>query len=162
MSSPAARGWIRMLAVAGAVVALDQASKAAVVSGLRPGEQVDLALGFHLTRVANNGVAFGLLEHAGDGVVLAVTLGALALVLGWFGTDAARPGLWLGVGMLAGGALGNLADRLRDGAVTDFIDPPLWPSFNVADVAITLGVVILVLAAFGESRRTDVVAAPEP
>jgi signal peptidase II len=52
--------------------------------------------------------------------------------------------------MLAGGALGNLADRIRDGAVTDFIDPPLWPAFNFADISITLGVVILVLAAFGE------------
>ena len=46
-------------------------------------------------------------------------------------------GLWLGVGLLVGGALGNLADRIRDGAVTDFLDPPLWPAFNLADVAIT-------------------------
>ena len=152
-----------MLAVAGVVVAVDQASKAAVVSGLRLGEQVDLPLGFHLTRVANNGVAFGLLKHAGDAVVLAVTLGALALVIGWFATDAARAGLWLGVGLLAGGALGNLADRIRDGAVTDFIDPPLWPSFNVADIAITLGVVFLVLSAFSESSgRRGVAAAGEP
>jgi signal peptidase II len=142
-----------MLAVAGVVVAIDQASKAAIVSGLSPTESVDLALGFPLTRVANNGVAFGLLEHAADGVVLAVTLGALALVLGWFATNASRPGLWLGVGLLAGGALGNLADRIRDGAVTDFIDPPLWPSFNVADVAITLGVVVLVLSAFGAAEK---------
>jgi signal peptidase II len=152
-----------MLVVAGVVVAIDQATKAAVVSGLRPGEQVDLALGFHLTRVSNNGVAFGLLEHAGDAVVLAVTLGALALVVGWFGTGPARPGLWLGVGLLAGGALGNLADRLRDGAVTDFIDPPLWPSFNVADIAITVGVVVLVLSAFSESSsRSGVATAQEP
>jgi signal peptidase II len=152
-----------MLAVAGLVVAIDQTTKAAVVSGLRVGEQVDLLFGFHLTRVANNGVAFGLLEHAGDTVVLAVTLGALALVIGWFAGDPARPGLWLGVGLLAGGALGNLADRIRDGAVTDFIDPPLWPSFNVADVAITLGVVVLVLSAFAESSgRTGVAAAPKP
>jgi signal peptidase II len=141
---------MRMLAVAGVVVAIDQASKAAIVSGLAPGERVDLALGFDLERVANSGVAFGLLEDAADGIVLAVTLAALGLVLGWFATNPARPGLWLGVGMLAGGALGNLADRIRDGAVTDFIDPPLWPAFNLADIAITAGVVILVLVAFGE------------
>jgi signal peptidase II len=141
---------MRMLAVAGVVVAIDQVSKAAIVSGLAPGERVDLALGFDLERVANSGVAFGLLENAADGIVLAVTLAALALVLGWFATNPARPGLWLGVGMLSGGALGNLADRIRDGAVTDFIDPPLWPAFNLADIAITAGVVILVLVAFGE------------
>jgi signal peptidase II len=140
-----------MLAVAGVVVAIDQASKAAIVSGLAPGERIDLALGFDLERVANSGVAFGLLENARDGIVLTVTLAALSLVLGWFATNPARPGLWLGVGMLAGGALGNLADRIRDGAVTDFIDPPLWPAFNFADIAITAGVVILVLVAFGES-----------
>jgi signal peptidase II len=139
-----------MLAVAGIVVAIDQASKAAIVSGLAPGERVDLALGFDLARVANNGVAFGLLENARDGIVLAVTLTALGLVLAWFATNPGKPGLWLGVGMLTGGALGNLADRIRDGAVTDFIDPPLWPAFNLADIAITGGVVILVLVAFGE------------
>jgi signal peptidase II len=139
-----------MLAVAGIVVAIDQTSKGAIVSGLAPGERVDLALGFDLERVANTGVAFGLLENARDGIVLAVTLAALGLVLGWFATNPGRPGLWLGVGMLTGGALGNLADRIRDGAVTDFIDPPLWPAFNLADIAITAGVVILVLVAFGE------------
>ena len=150
MSSPGSRGWLRMLAVAGIVVAIDQASKAAIVSGLAPGERVDLALGFDLARVANNGVAFGLLENARDGIVLAVTLAALGLVLAWFATNPGKHGLWLGVGMLTGGALGNLADRIRDGAVTDFIDPPLWPAFNLADIAITGGVVILVLVAFGE------------
>ena len=140
-----------MLAVAGLVVAADQASKAAIVSGLEVGERVDLSLGVDLERVTNNGVAFGLLYDASDGIVLAVTLGALALVLGWFATDAARPQLWIGVGLLTGGALGNLADRVRDGAVTDFIDPPLWPAFNLADIAITAGVVVLVLTAFGGS-----------
>jgi signal peptidase II len=144
------RGWLRVLAVAGVVVVVDQASKAAVVAGLAPGERVDLVAGFDLSRVANSGVAFGLLEDAGDALVLAVTLGALALVLGWFATDPARPLLWIGVGLLAGGALGNLADRVRDGAVTDFLDPPLWPAFNLADVAITAGVVVLVLSAFTE------------
>jgi signal peptidase II len=140
-----------MLAVAGLVVAADQASKAAIVSGLEVGERVDLFAGIDLERVTNSGVAFGLLSDASDGIVLAVTLAALALVLGWFATDSARSHLWIGVGLLTGGALGNLADRVRDGAVTDFIDPPLWPAFNLADIAITAGVVVLVLTAFGGS-----------
>ena len=54
-------------------------------------------------------------------------------------------GVWLPAALLLGGALGNLADRVRDGAVIDFIDLPLWPTFNLADVAITLGVLLLLL-----------------
>ena len=61
--------------------------------------------------------------------------------------DPLRPELWLGVGLLVGGAIGNLIDRLRLDAVTDFLDPPLWPAFNVADVSITLGVIVVALAA---------------
>ena len=64
------------------------------------------------------------------------------------------PWLWLGVGLLAGGAIGNLVDRIRDGAVTDFIDPPLWPAFNLADVAITAGVVVIALTALRDRRRS--------
>ena len=64
--------------------------------------------------------------------------------------------MWIAVGLLAGGALGNLADRVRDGAVTDFIDLPAWPPFNLADVAITAGVALLVLCGYrrGRARRT--------
>jgi signal peptidase II len=138
-----------MLGVCALVVVIDQAAKAAVVASLAPGERTDLLLGFDITRVTNSGIAFGLFDEGRDGLVLAFTSVALALILTWFALDTARPGLWLGVGLLAGGALGNLADRIRDGAVTDFLDPPLWPAFNVADIAITLGVVVIVLAAFG-------------
>jgi signal peptidase II len=94
--------------------------------------------------VRNDGVAFGLLS-GGDALVLAFTLGTLALVLAYFATHRDRAGLWVSVGLLAGGALGNLADRLRIGAVIDFVDPPLWPAFNVADVAIVAGVGLLAL-----------------
>ena len=82
-----------------------------------------------------------------------MTIVALALVLVWFAVDPGRPELWLAVGLLAGGALGNLADRVRADAVTDFIDPPLWPTFNLADVAITLGAVGLVLISLGLDGR---------
>ena len=154
MSSPRARAWLAMLAVCGVVVALDQASKAAVIDSMVPGERVDLALGFELARVSNSGIAFGFLDEGGA-LVLFVTLAALALIIGWFAFDTARPGLWLGVGLLAGGALGNLADRVREGAVTDFIDPPLWPAFNLADISITLGVAVIALAALsGDPARS--------
>ena len=74
-------------------------------------------------------------------------------VLVWFLRDPTRPWSWLAIGLLAGGAIGNLIDRVFRDAVVDYIDLPAWPSFNVADIAITLGAVILVLAAFAEPRR---------
>ena len=143
-----ARIWARMLVVCALVVVLDQVAKALVISSMVPGERVDLALGFDITRVTNSGIAFGLFDDGGDGLVLLFTSAALALILTWFALDTSRAGLWLGVGLLVGGALGNLADRIRDGAVTDFLDPPLWPAFNLADVAITAGVVVIAFVAF--------------
>ncbi|MFI5122663.1 MAG: signal peptidase II [Vicinamibacteria bacterium] len=145
--SPRARAWVRMIAVGVAVIALDQVVKAAIVASMAPGERTDLALGFDLTRVMNSGIAFGLFSNGGDALVVLFTSAAMALILGWFALDTTRPWLWLGVGLLSGGALGNLADRVRDGAVTDFFDPPLWPAFNLADVAITAGVFVIALAA---------------
>lgn len=145
--------WRGALAVCGAVVLVDQVSKAIVVSSIAVGQQVDLALGFTLTDTPNSGLAFGIGQ--GHGFVLAVTVLALALVLIWFALDPSRPGLWLSVGLLAGGALGNLADRVRTDAVTDFIDPPLWPTFNLADVAITLGALGLVLVSLSSSPDAD-------
>ncbi len=135
-------GWRRALALCGAVVGLDQISKAIVDSALEPAQRVDLVLGFRLTEVRNRGVAFGLLGDGGT-AVLVITVAALVLVVGYFAFDPTRRGLWVPVGLLAGGALGNLVDRVRADAVVDFIDPPMWPAFNVADIAIVAGIVAL-------------------
>jgi signal peptidase II len=142
---PASWAWCSALAVAGVVVALDQMVKQVVVEHVGRGEPVDVIFGFEIANVRNDGIAFGLLEGAGDGVVLTLTLGALGLLVAYFAAHAARPGLWLAVGLVVGGALGNLADRIRIGAAIDFFDPPLWPAFNLADVAIVAGVAALVL-----------------
>jgi signal peptidase II len=151
--------WRRALAVCGAVVLIDQISKAIVVSSLSVGQHESIGLGFSLANTPNAGLAFGIGQ--GEGFVLAVTVAALALVLVWFALDPTRPGLWLAVGLLAGGALGNLADRVRMDAVTDFIDPPLWPTFNLADVAITLGALGLVLVSLSPAPSRDQ-AKPKP
>jgi signal peptidase II len=162
LSSPqvsrAIAGWRRALAVCGAVVLIDQVTKAIIVSSLAVGQRESLVLGFDLTNTPNRGLAFGIGQ--GQGFVLAVTIIALALVLVWFASDPGRPDLWLPVGLLAGGALGNLADRVRADAVTDFIDPPLWPAFNLADVAITLGALGLVLVSLGMTGQGDRSAGP--
>jgi signal peptidase II len=134
--------WAGALALAAAVVALDQSTKQLVAATVDRGDTVHLVLGFQIVNVRNTGVAFGLLA-GGAGLVLAFTLGTLALVLIYFALHSDRSRLWVGVGLLSGGALGNLADRLRSGNVIDFLDPPLWPAFNCADVAIVLGVAMI-------------------
>ncbi len=155
MSASGTRAWVRMLIVGASVLAADQAAKAAVIASMAPGERTEIALGFDLSRVTNSGIAFGLLDEGSEALVLAITAVALALVLCWFALDFARPWLWLGVGLLVGGALGNLVDRIREGEVTDFLDPPLWPAFNIADIAITAGVVVVVLAALAAPSQPE-------
>jgi signal peptidase II len=158
-NAAAIRGWRRALAVCGAVVLLDQVSKAIVLSSLSLDQHERIGLGFSITNTPNTGLAFGIGQ--GQGFVLGVTVAALILVLVWFALDPGRPGMWLAVGLLAGGALGNLADRVRMDAVTDFIDPPLWPTFNLADVAITLGALGLVLVSLSPGPSHDEVE-PKP
>lgn len=134
----------RAAVVAAAALAVDQISKALVRSEIVPGERIELILGIDLVRVSNDGIAFGLLSDAGS-LVIVLAAGAFTLLIAYFLLTADRPGLWLPLGLLAGGALGNLTDRVTEGSVTDFIDPPNWPAFNLADVEITLGVIVLLL-----------------
>lgn len=142
--SASARAWALAAVLCGAVVAADQAVKGRVEAKLVPGEHVDVIGPVGLTLSHNKGVAFGLAGGAGIGLVL-VTVAALALIAFVFSRDPARPGMWVAAGLLAGGALGNLIDRLVAGEVTDYIDIGSWPAFNLADVAITGGVVLMVL-----------------
>jgi signal peptidase II len=136
--------WVRALALASVVLALDQITKQIVIGMVDRGDPREIIFGLELANVRNKGVAFGLLA-GGEVPVLLVTLAALALLLTYFAFHAQAPSLWLAVGLLCGGAMGNLVDRLRINAVIDFLDPPLWPAFNLADVAIVAGVALLVL-----------------
>jgi signal peptidase II len=142
--SAAARAWAFAAALCGLVLIADQASKAAIRAHVVLGERVDVLGPLELTYVHNKGVAFGLAGGAGVGLIL-ITFVALAVVGYLFARDPTRPGMWVAVGLLAGGALGNLADRVRADAVTDFIHIGSWPAFNLADVSISAGVILLVL-----------------
>jgi signal peptidase II len=148
----AARAWCLAGALCGLVVVADQAAKAVVEAQLTIGEKVDVLGPLELTLAHNRGVAFGLAGGAGVGLVL-VTLVALGVVGYLFSRDPTRPGMWVAAGLLAGGALGNLADRIRVDEVTDYISVGPWPPFNLADVAITVGVVLLVLTYLREPER---------
>ena len=147
VSGPAAA-----VATAGLVVAVDQATKQLAATNIAIGDKVGVIPGLDFTSTRNTGVAFGALE--GGGLVVAILIGAsLALLVAYFVANREKPWLWLPVGMLLVGALGNLADRAREGAVIDFIDPIAWPAFNVADSCIVIGVVVLLWVVEGGERR---------
>jgi signal peptidase II len=144
VSQDALRAWSWALVCASLVMVIDQVTKQIVISAIDPGHPEQIIFGIDLTNVRNRGVAFGLFGGGGD-LVVVVTVATIALLLIYFVLNARRPGLWLVVGLVVGGALGNLADRVRIGAAIDFVDPPLWPAFNLADVAIVGGVAWLAL-----------------
>jgi signal peptidase II len=129
--------------VATVVVAVDQLTKALVRGGLDAGERHDLIAGVRLVNVRNSGIAFGFLADGGAVLVVGTALALLALVF-FFATHTGRPLVWLPTGLLLGGATGNLIDRAREGSVTDFVKFPHFPAFNVADMAITFGVLALI------------------
>lgn len=151
MSAARARAWRLAGALCLLVVALDQGSKALVEAHLLPGERVDLLGPLSLTLAHNEGIAFGLASGGGTALI-ALSVLALGFVGYLFARDADRRGMWIAVGLLAGGAIGNLVDRVRAGEVTDFVDLLAWPPFNLADVAITSGVALLALIYLREQR----------
>jgi signal peptidase II len=140
--SPRPRTWARAALVLAAVVVADQVTKALVRGAIAVGEEDPVLPAVTLVHVRNTGVAFGAFASGGI-VVVALVAAALAALLTYFVTHIDRRGVWLATGLLLGGSLGNIIDRVRDGAVTDFIKLPAWPAFNVADMAITFGVLAL-------------------
>jgi signal peptidase II len=147
-----ARGSARAVAVTGVVLAADQASKAVVRGSIDRGEAVALLPFLDLVNVRNPGIAFGLLSGGGVLLIL-LAVAAMVVLASVFFVHADTPLAWMPSGLLLGGALGNLVDRVREGAVTDFIDLPRWPAFNLADSAITVGVVALIYVLEGPPRK---------
>jgi signal peptidase II len=134
--------FARAALVAAVVVILDQVTKSVVRSNIALGDRHKFLPGVTLVHDRNTGVAFTLFA-GGGALVLVVTFAALALLIGYFAMRPERALLWLPTGMLVGGAIGNLIDRIARGGVTDFIQLPHWPAFNVADMSITFGVLVL-------------------
>ncbi len=152
--SPTSRAaaFARAAIVTVVVIGLDQLTKHTIATGIAIGDSQKFLPGITFVHVRNKGVAFGFLSGGGI-LVLAFTLAALAALLVYFALRPTRPWLWLPTGMLVGGAIGNLIDRVGQGQVTDFIKLPAWPAFNVADMSITFGVLALLWVL--EGRRGD-------
>jgi signal peptidase II len=139
------RPWLLAGAVMVVVIVFDQISKHLVRHSIAGGEERRFLPGVQLVDTRNHGVAFGFLpgNHAGITILIAV---ALLVLLVYFARHSTFTLIWLPTGMLLGGAVGNVIDRIRSGSVTDFIKLPLgWPPFNLADASISIGIVLLFL-----------------
>jgi signal peptidase II len=153
-----ARSW-RFAACAALVLVLDQIAKVAIRSTLEPREAVDVFPGFDVSRVTNEGIAFGLFPGRQTAVAVLTVVALCAIAIALAGLVARNDTVAVGAGLLVGGSLGNLIDRLAHGAVTDFIDFARWPAFNVADIGITVGAALIVLGLLrdgeGEGEEDD-------
>ena len=145
--------WAGLLAVVGAAVVCDQLTKHVVTTSLGAEESSHILGPLDIHRVQNSGIAFGLFSSA-TALVALVTAVALCWMIVFFARSSARhPVLPAALGLLIGGSLSNLVDRVRLGHVIDFVDFGWWPAFNLADGFIVIGVAILLGALVGSDRR---------
>lgn len=151
----------KMLLLVAAAILADQLTKAAAQSGLVVGEPVAVLASFNLTLGFNEGSSFGMLSGvmAGKPLLMAALTAAMTLIFAVMAVRTRHPLERAGFALVVGGALGNIVDRLRQGAVTDFLDIYWrdwhWPTFNVADVAITLGALCILAASLSSRRRKE-------
>jgi signal peptidase II len=135
--------WLALVVVAGAAIVADQVTKQVVGRTLALGDSLDIVGPFSIHHVQNSGIAFGLFASR-TAPVIAVTAAAVGLMVWFFARSGRRhPVLPVALGLVLGGSISNLIDRVRLGYVTDFLDLVAWPAFNLADTFIVVGVAIL-------------------
>lgn len=135
--------WLALVAVGAAAIVADQLTKQVVGRTLAVGESVDLIGPFSIHHVENSGIAFGLFASR-TSFVIAITAVAVGMMVWFFARSGKRhPILPVGLGLVLGGSIANLLDRVRLGRVTDFLDLDAWPAFNLADMFIVVGVAVL-------------------
>ncbi len=171
-ASPPAKGGfvlaIPFVAVGAVVLAADQATKQAVVTFVEWRDVVTVAPFFGITHVTNTGSAFGLLQGQSGFLILASVIGLLAVIFYYRANGRESLLLRFALGLVMGGALGNLTDRLLRGAVVDFIDVQPWPgfhwpAFNIADSSLLVGLMLLAIYVMRQrERRTGAIARPVP
>ena len=145
--------WIGLATIAVAALAADQLTKHVVASRLALDDDVRVLGPLSIHHVQNSGIAFGLFSSATP-VVIVLTGLAVAWMLAFFARSGARhPLLPVSLGLVIGGSLSNLIDRVRLGHVTDFLDLRFWPAFNLADSFIVVGVAILLATLVAADRQ---------
>jgi len=146
--------WVALAVIAGTAIVADQLTKSIVSTRLPFGETAASIGPFSIHHVQNSGIAFGLFAQSTTAVIL-LTATAVAAMLVYFGRTAQRhPLLPVSLGLVIGGSVANLTDRIRLGHVTDFLDFAYWPAFNLADTFIVVGVGLL-FASFVSADRTS-------
>jgi signal peptidase II len=141
--------------VALAALGADQLTKSIVTNRLDFNDQVHVVGPFSIHHVTNSGIAFGLFASATSLVILLTGL-AVAWMLYFFARSGSRhPVLPVALGLVIGGSVSNLTDRVRLGHVTDFLDFKYWPAFNLADTFIVVGVAALLLALVASDRNSS-------
>jgi signal peptidase II len=159
------RQWIGLAVVALAAVVADQLTKHVVASQIKLDTAVNLIGPFSIRHVQNSGIAFGLFSSATAIVIVLTTIAVLWMLVFFARSGARHPALPVALGLLIGGSVSNLVDRVRLGYVTDFLDLRWWPAFNLADASIVVGVFILLaslLLTDGSSRRGTGTSAARP
>jgi signal peptidase II len=150
--------WIALAAIALAAIAADQLTKHVVASSIRLDTATQLVGPFSIRHVQNSGIAFGLFSSATAAVIVLTTVAVVWMLVFFARSGARHPALPVALGLLIGGSVSNLVDRVRLGYVTDFLDMRWWPAFNLADASIVVGVVLLLgslLLSDRPRRRTD-------
>jgi len=135
--------WLALLAVGAAAIVADQLTKQLVGRTVDVGDRVEIIGPLSIHHVENSGIAFGLFASRTSSVI-AITAFAVCLMVWFFARSGRRhPVLPVGLGLVLGGSIANLIDRVRLGRVTDFLDIDAWPAFNLADMFIVVGVAVL-------------------
>lgn len=160
--APALAQWVALLVVALACVTADQVTKAIVRSELAYQEAIDLAGPFQIHHVRNTGIAFGLFPGKAEPVTILTGIAVIWMLVYFARSGARHPVLPVALGLLLGGSVSNLADRIRQGYVTDFIDPEYWPAFNLGDTFITVGVIVLLATFLFFDRRSGLNRRSQP
>jgi len=144
--------WVALAAIACSALAADQLTKLLVTNRLALDEGVHVVGPFWIHHVQNSGIAFGLFPRSTATIALLTSVAVLWMLWFFARSGSRHPVLPTALGLLVGGSLSNLADRLRLGHVTDFLDLSWWPSFNLADTFICVGVAILLLTLLAADR----------
>lgn len=143
-------GWFLLLAAA--IIGLDQLTKWIIRETVDRGESIAVIWPLKIVHITNSGAAFGIFQGAGPLLVIASVVGMVAILIYLFNPTFAHPVMRLGLALMLGGAIGNLIDRVSEGRVVDFVKVPNFPAFNVADSAITIGVLLLIWAMLFETE----------
>jgi signal peptidase II len=145
--------WLALAAIAFAAIAADQLTKYIVTSQLQLDEGLHVIGPFWIHHVQNSGIAFGLFASATAAVILLTAVAVAAMLIFFARSGARHPILPVALGLVIGGSLSNLLDRVRLGYVTDFLDLRYWPAFNLADSFIVIGVLVLLAALVFAERQ---------